>query len=57
MAKRTPVKAQSGHDLSPNGVCMKCMRSGADIQIPCPGYQTAGDYLEFTKQKSNKRRR
>jgi hypothetical protein len=37
--------------------CALCMRSGADLNTPCPGYQTAAEYSAMkskTKPKGKK---
>lgn len=51
MAKKAEVKRRA-HKVVPSGeLCSLCFRTGAELNIECPGYQTAAEYVEW-KQRS-----
>lgn len=44
------------HQLDGNK-CTLCLRSGAELETPCPGYTTAAEYVEWKKRTQPKGRK
>lgn len=36
------------HDVR-KGKCVVCARSGGELKLLCPGYKTAGDYIDWSQ--------
>jgi hypothetical protein len=53
MSKKATAKAVASHQGEP---CKKCLRTGAELTTPCPGYQTAGEYIQWKRQPKKARR-
>lgn len=53
MSKKVTVKTSppNKHVVDAGGHCRLCMRTGAELKGPCPGYKTAAEYVDWTKQK------
>lgn len=53
------MKKTSGtnHRVLPDGTCVLCKRSGADLKPPCPGYVTAAECGDGLKKPAHKTKR
>lgn len=40
------------HTIGSSGACRLCLRDGAELKAgPCPGYQTAAEYIDWLNAK------